>query len=93
MYTDILRHLRDAVRRKRPEKGRTISWFILHNNAPAHRSVLVKYYLPKNNVTTLQHPPQFPYQSAANFGLFPLLSSVWKGWRFCDTTDIIKNAT
>jgi hypothetical protein len=42
MYTDILRRLGDAVRRKRPEKLRSNSLFLLHDNAPAHRSVLVK---------------------------------------------------
>ena len=56
MYIDILRRLRDAVRRKRPEKWRTDSWFLLHDNAPAHRSVLVKDFLAKNSVTTSQHP-------------------------------------
>ena len=56
MYIDILRRLRDAVRRKRPEKWRTSSWFLLHDNAPAHRSVLVKDFLAKNSVTTSQHP-------------------------------------
>ena len=56
MYIDILRRLRDAVRRKRPEKWRTDSWFLLHDNASAHRSVLVKDFLAKNSVTTSQHP-------------------------------------
>jgi len=27
-----------------------------------------------------------------NFYLFPLLKSALEGWRFCDITDIIKNA-
>jgi hypothetical protein len=54
---------------------------------------LVNYFLQKNNVTILQHPPYFPYQAAADFVLFPLLISAWKGRRFCDATDIIKNAT
>jgi hypothetical protein len=40
-YTDIIRRLRDAIRRKRPEKWITNSKFVLHNYAPAHRSVLV----------------------------------------------------
>jgi hypothetical protein len=38
MCTDILRPLREAVRRKRHEKCRTNSWFLLHDNAPTHRS-------------------------------------------------------
>jgi len=60
MYNDILRRLSDVVRRKRPENWRTNVWFLLHHNAPAHRSVLVKDFLAKNNVTTLEHPPYSP---------------------------------
>jgi hypothetical protein len=56
MYTDTLRCLGDAVRRKRPEKWRTNVCFHPHDNAPAHRSVLVTDFLAKNNVTTLEHP-------------------------------------
>ena len=37
-------------------KKRTNSWFLPHDNAPAHRSVSVKDFLAQNNVTTLQHP-------------------------------------
>jgi len=55
MHIDVRRHLRDEVRRKRPEKWRTNSWFLHFDNAPAHRSVLVKNFLAKNNVTTLKH--------------------------------------
>ena len=40
---------------KRPKKGGTKSWFLLHNNALAHWSVLIKDFLAKN-VTTLEHP-------------------------------------
>jgi hypothetical protein len=57
MYIDILPLLRDAVRTKRPEKWRSNCWFLLHDNAPTHRLVLVKDVLSKNNVTTLEHPP------------------------------------
>jgi hypothetical protein len=56
MYIDFLRRLRDAVSRKSSEKWTTNSWFILHDNAPTQRSVLVKDFLVKNNVTTLEHP-------------------------------------
>jgi len=68
--TDLLRRLRDAVRRKCPEKWRTIGWFLLHDNAPAHRPVSVKDFLTKNNVTTLEPPPYFPDLAAADFYLF-----------------------
>jgi hypothetical protein len=56
MFVATIHRLRDAVRRKCPEKGRTNSLFLLHDNAPAHRSVLVKDFLAKNHVTTLEHP-------------------------------------
>jgi len=32
------------------------SWFHVHDSAPAHRSVLVKDFLAKNDVTVLDHP-------------------------------------
>ena len=54
-YIYNFRRLWDTVRRKRPKKWRTGCWFLLHNNAPAHRSVLVKNFLRKNNVKALQH--------------------------------------
>jgi hypothetical protein len=53
MQTDILRRFSDAVRRERPEKWRINSLFRLHDNAPAHRSVLLKDFLANNDVTTL----------------------------------------
>ena len=52
IYTDNLRRLRDAVKTKHPKNWRTNSLFILHDNAPARRSFLVKDFLAKNNVTT-----------------------------------------
>jgi len=45
IFIDILRRLRDEVRGKRPEKWITKGWFLLHDNAPAHRSVFVKDFL------------------------------------------------
>jgi len=78
MYNDIFHPLRDAVRRKHPQKWRTNSWFLLHDNAPAHRSVLVKAFLAKNNVTTLEHPLYPPDLAPVDFYLFLLLKSVFK---------------
>ena len=91
MYIDILRRLTDVVERKRCEKWRTNTWFLLHDNAPAHRSVLVNDFLAKNNVKKLEHPPYSPDLTPAEFYLFPQLKSALKGQRFCDATDIIMN--
>jgi len=57
IHIDIPRHLRDAFRRKNPEKRRTNSWFLLHDNAPAHLSILFKDFLAKIKVTIMKHPP------------------------------------
>jgi len=54
-YNEALRRLRDAIRRKRSDKWRTNSRLLLYDNAPAHRSLLVKDFLAKNTVITLEH--------------------------------------
>jgi histone-lysine N-methyltransferase SETMAR len=93
MHFDILRRLWDAVRKKRPEKCKTNSWFLLHDNASEHRSALFKDFLANNNVAILEHPPHSPDLAPADVYLFPQLKSALKLWVFGDTTDIIKNAT
>jgi len=93
MHKNIFNYLRDAVRRKNSEKWRNNSWCLLHDNAPAHRSVFVNDFLAKNNVTTLKLPPYSSELATADFYLFPPLKSALKKRRFCDVTDIIKNAT
>jgi len=92
MYIDILRLFRDAVRTKRPEKWSSICWFLLHDNAPTHRLVLVKDFLSKN-VTTLEHPPYSSGLPSPDFYLLSRLKSALKGQWFCYATEIIKNAT
>jgi hypothetical protein len=53
--------------------------------------VLVKDFLSKNNMTTLEHPPYSPNLTASDFHLFPWLKSAMKGRCFCEGTNIIKN--
>ena len=93
MYFDIIRLLRVAVGRKRRETWRINSWFLFHDNAPTHRSVLVKEFLAKNSVTTLENPPYRSDMVPTDFYLFARLKSALKGRRFCDDNGIIKNAT
>jgi hypothetical protein len=88
-----LRRLRDEALEKRPGKRRTHSWFLLHDNAPAYRSVFAKDFLAKKNATTLNNPPYSPDLAAADVYLFPRLKSAVKERRFIYATGIIKNAT
>jgi hypothetical protein len=53
---------------------------------------LVKDFIAKNKVATLEHPQYSPDLPSADFYLFPRLSSALKGRRLCDATDLIKNA-
>jgi len=73
MNIDILRRVRNAVGRKRSQKWRINNWFLLHDNAAAHGSVLAQDFLANNNVTTLEHPPHSPVTTPADFYLFPRL--------------------
>ena len=91
-YINILGRLRSAVRRKRPEKQGTNSSVLLNDNVPAHRSVLVKDFLAKNNMTTLQSSPSPLDPDTADLCVFPPLKAALNGWRVCCSTDI-KNAT
>jgi len=93
VYIVILRRIRDATRRKRPEKLRTKRLFLLHDNTPAHLSGLVKDFVAKNNVKTLEDLAYSPDLSPDHFYLFYRMKLPLKGRDFCDVTDIIKNAT
>ena len=90
MVIVILNRLRDAVRWKSAEIWRTNRWFVLHDNAPAHRPFLVTDFLAKNNVTALEYPILL---GQADFYLFLRLKSALKGRHFRDATDVITNAT
>jgi hypothetical protein len=72
MYIDILR-CKDVVTRNAPQK-----WFLLHDNAPAQRRVLVKALYAKN-VTMLELPPYSPDLAPVGFYLLPQPQSELKG--------------
>jgi len=62
---------------------------LVHDSAPAHRSVLATDFFRKNKVTTLEIPPYSSDLAAAYFCLFTRLISALKGRRFCDANGII----
>jgi len=87
-YIDILCRLNNAIRRKRLQKWKTNRWFLPHDNAPAHRSDLVRDFLAENNVTRLENRLNLLTRLQLIF-----TCSRWKGGAFCDATYIFKNAT
>jgi len=92
-YVAVLKHLRVAVRRDRPQLWMNQNWVLHHNNAPAHSSFLVCNFLAKNETTVVPQPPYSPDLSPVDFFLFPNLKSSLKGRRFDTFDEIQKNST
>ena len=90
---EVLRRLRESVRRKRPEKCRDGLWILHHDNAPAHNSHLAQQFLVKHGTDQLQQPTYSPDLAPCDFFLFPRLKEVLKGHRLEATEDIKRNLT
>jgi len=83
-YVAVLKHLKEAVRQKRPQLWTNQSWVLHHDNAPAHLSFLVRNFLAKNETTVVPQPPYSPDLAPADFFMFSKLKSTVKG-RCSDT--------
>jgi len=46
-------------------------WFLHHDNAPAHTSLVVREFLTKNYMTTLPHPAYLPELAPCDFYVSP----------------------
>lgn len=90
-YNGVLRRLRENVRRKRPELWRENSWFLHHDNAPAHASLQIREFCAKNAMSVLPHPPYSPDLAPCDFFLFPQLKCTLKGRRFQTIPEIQEN--
>ncbi|XP_026828642.1 uncharacterized protein LOC105286551 [Ooceraea biroi] len=88
-YQEVLRRLRENVRRKRPELWKNNSWVLHHDNAPAHTSLLIANFLQKYSITVLPQAPYSPDLAPCDFFLFPKIKTHLKGQRF-DTPEEIK---
>jgi histone-lysine N-methyltransferase SETMAR len=84
-YCDVLRRLRENVRRKGPELCRNY-WILHHDNALTHTS-LKTIKLVTNNKVMVPHPPYSPDIAPCDFALFPKLKMKLKGRRFETVSD------
>jgi len=64
------------------------SWFLLHDNAPVHRAVVVQEFLVRKQVCVLHRPPYSPDLSPCDYFLFPKLKLPLKGRLLEDVQDI-----
>ena len=92
-YLNVMKRLRAAVRRKRPEAWTNNTWILHHDNAPAHASLLKCEFLMKHETTVVPQPPYSPDVAPEDFFLFPKLKSSLKGHRFQTAEEIEENST
>jgi len=59
-FLEVLKRLRDAVRRKSPKLWQSGEWLLHQDNAPAHTALSAHQFLTKNGMTTASHPPPTP---------------------------------
>jgi len=86
-YSEDLKRLRDGIRRKRSEKWKNNNWFLHHDNAPAHISLVVQQFLTSKNITVIP-PPYLPDLTPCDFFLFPKTKLRLKGCCFYTTEEI-----
>ena len=73
-YPQVMRNLREAIRQKRLDLWKNKNWLLHLDNAPAHTSLLVHKFFPKNN-TIMYSSDMAP----CDFFLFPKLTrQKWK---------------
>lgn len=89
-YRDVLRRVREDVRRKRPSKWKN-GWLLHHDNAPCYTSIMMREFLTKNEMTAVPHSPYSPDLAPCDFWMFPKLKSVLKGERFQSVEEIQRN--
>jgi transposase len=83
-----LKRLRESIRRKRPDKWKN-NWFLHHDNAPAHTSLVVLQFLVSKNTTVVPPHPCSPDLAPCDFFLFPKMKLRLIGRRF-DTIEGIQ---
>jgi len=91
-YLKVMKRLREAVQRKRPEAWTNKTWMLHHDNAPAHASLIIHEFLAKQDTIVMPQPPYSPDLAPADFFLFPKLKSTLKGRRFQTIEEIKENS-
>jgi hypothetical protein len=90
-YLEVLKRLREKVRRKRPELSAKNSWVLHHDNAPAHTALSAREVLATKQITMLKHPAYSPDLAPSDFFLFPKIKEILKGRHFDDIYNIRSN--
>jgi hypothetical protein len=68
-YCEVLKQLREDIRRKRPDKWKNNNWFLHHDNAPDHTPPVVRKFLTSKHITVIPHPP---IRQTSHLVIFPI---------------------
>jgi histone-lysine N-methyltransferase SETMAR len=87
-YSNLLLKLCDEIKKKRRGMLRK-GILLLHDNAPAHSSLVACQAARDCGYEILPHPPYSPDLAPSDFFLFPQLKSTLRGRRFNTDNDVI----
>lgn len=90
-YLGVLHRLWSRIVRVRPEYPAGKQLFLLHDNAPPHKTLKVREFLNKKQICLIAHPPYSPDLSPCDYFLFPKLKTAMKG-HFYDNVPAIQAA-
>jgi len=68
-------------------------WFLHHNNAPNHTSLVVQQFLTEKSIPVITQPPYSPDLTLSDIWLFSTMKMGHKGTRFPTMEHIKSNAT
>ncbi len=80
-YCDILRRLKEQLRRRRPEKWVGRNFFLHHDNAPTHTAAITLALIGSSGIDMIPHPPYSPDLAPCDYYLFPRLKNQLRGHR------------
>lgn len=70
--------------------SRADTWFLHHNNAPAHFSKVWANYLASTGLQVVKDPPYNPDLAPCSFGLFPHVKNRMKVRRFSNEEGLLR---
>jgi histone-lysine N-methyltransferase SETMAR len=82
-YVQVSQRLREAVRWKQCYKWQG-EWFLHHDNALSHTSLVVQQLLSEKNIPVISQPPFSPDLAPSDFWLFPSLKMGLQGDTYCN---------
>jgi len=90
-YSSLLVQLKDILKEKR--RGKFTKWvLILHDNAPARRSLATQKKVAYLGLQFLDHPPYSADLALSDYHLFPGLKKQLKGRYFSSDAEVIAAA-